>query len=249
MFERLMSILRGMFNKGMAKMETPEVLAEQAEMELESNYKKITESLTSGLATEKLLEQKIQKNTQDLMQWEKRAMIAVQQNSDDMARQCLAKKQEHAQIGQQLESQLQEQKKTSAMLKERHAELKTKLAEFRQKKDELTARMKAQDAVTKASELVAGTGGSSMDKWEQKIAEKEAMSSAMREMSGASKVEDDFKQWNKSVELDDELAALKANMGGGPKLIAAPPAKEQVDEDLPMVVEEIKPTDDPDQKK
>lgn len=249
MFERLISLLKGMFNKGMSKMETPEVLAEQAEMELEGNYKKITEALTSGLAQEKLLEQKIQKNNQDLLQWEQRAMIAVQQNNDDMARQCLAKKQEYAQLAQQMETQLAEQKKTSASLKERHAELKAKLTEFRQKKSELTSRLKAQDAVSKANELVAGTGGtSSMDRWEQKIAEKEAMGQAAREMAGASKAEDEFKAWDKQAGLDAELAALKANMGGGPKLIVARDV-DQVDENVPMVVEEIKPSDDPDKKK
>ena len=247
MFERLISILKGMFNKGMSKMETPEVLAEQAEMELESNFKQITESLTSGLATEKLLEQKIQKNNQDLSQWEKRAMLAVEQNNDDMARQCLAKKQEHAQAALQLETQLQEQKKSTAMLKEKHSELKTKLADFRQKKNDMMARMKSQDAVIKANELVAGTGGSSMDKWEQKIAEKEAMSQASREMSGAAQVDDQFKEWDKQAGLNDDLAALKASMGAGPKLIAAA-SKEDVDDNVPMVVEEIKPTDDKNKK-
>jgi phage shock protein A len=243
MFERLMSILKGMFNKGISKMETPEVLAEQAEMELESNFKKVTEALTSGIASEKLLEKNVQKNSQDLVQWEQRAVLAVQQESDDLARKCLAKKQEHAQIALQLEAQLAEQQKTNATLRERHTELKTKLNEFRRKKDEMTSRMKAQDATTKASELAAGSGGSSMDKWEQKIAEKEARSQAAREMAGASKVDDEFKAWDKQVGLDDELAALKANMAAAPKLITAAP-KDQVDENVPMVVEEIKPPDD-----
>lgn len=242
MFERFMSLLKGMFNKGMSKMETPEVLAEQAEAELESNFKKLTEALTSGIANEKMLEQKVSKNSQDLSQWEKRAQTAVQQDNDDLARQCLAKKQEFSAMAQQLDAQLTEQKKTNSMLKERHAELKGKLTEFRSKKNEMLARMKAQDGIAKAHELASGSGGSSgMDKWEQKIAEKEAMGQAVREMAGASKVDDQFKEWDKQAGLDDELAALKANMGGGPKLIEA---SKQVDENLPMVIEEVKPDDD-----
>ena len=112
MFDRFMSLMKGMLNKGMAKMETPEILAEQAEAELESSFKDITKARTDGLANQKVLEQKIQKNSEDLAQWEKRALVAVEQNRDDMARQCLMKKQEIAQAQAALEAQLNEQKKT-----------------------------------------------------------------------------------------------------------------------------------------
>ena len=254
MFDRLMSILKSMFNKGMAKMETPEVLAEQAEMELESNFKKITEALTASIANEKLLEGKVKKTTEDLATWEKRALVAVQQNNDEMARQCLSKKQENAQALQQLEAQLVEQKKTTAMLKERHAELNAKLKDFRMKKSELMSRIQANDSMNKANALISGSGGtpSSMDKWEQKIAEKEALSIAQREISGITKADDDFKQWDKQAGLDDELAKLKAiaasgGGGGGMKLVEAKnPPKEHVDDNLPMIVdvEEIKSVDD-----
>lgn len=248
MFDRLMSILKSMFNKSMAKMETPEVLAEQAEMELESNFKKITEALTQSIASEKMLEQKVRKCTEDLNQWEKRAMVAVQQNNDDMARQCLSKKQEFSQQLLQMEQQLAEQKKTTAMLKERHAEINAKLKDFRSKKSELMSRIQANESMNKANALISGSGGapSSMDKWEQKIAEKEAMSQAVREMSGITKADDEFKQWDKQAGLDDELLRLKATMAGGgsgPKLVEAknPPPTNLIEV---IDVEEVKPADE-----
>jgi|688.fasta_scaffold290838_3 phage shock protein A len=241
MLDRLMNIIKSMFNKGMAKMETPEVLAEQAEAELEGNLKKITETLTSSIANEKILEQKVKKNSEDLAQWEKRAMMAVQQNNDDMARQCLAKKQELVAATQAYEAQLAEQKKSTAMLKEKHAEFTAKLREFRSKKSELLTRMNAGQAMEKANNLIGSNSGSSMDKWEQKIAEKEAMGQAMKEMNATNQADAQFKEWDKQAGLDDELAALKASMGNtGPKLIEAP----KVDENVPMVIVE-----DPDENK
>lgn len=237
MLDRLMNIIKSMFNKGMAKMETPEILAEQAEAELESNLKKIAESLTASIANEKLLEQKIKKNTEELATWEKRAMQAVQQNNDDIARQCLAKKQELGASTQAYEAQLAEQKKSSAMLKDKHAEFTSKLREFRSKKNEMLTRMNAGDAVAKANNLIGSGAGSSMDKWENKIAEKEAMGQAVREMTSSNQADAQFKEWDKQAGLDDELAALKASMGGGPKLIEAP-KQAQVDENVPMVIVE-----------
>ncbi len=212
MFERLMSLLKGMFNKGMSKMETPEVLAEQAEMELEGNHKKIKEALTSGLANEKMLEQKIDKLKQDLGTWEKRAVTAVQQGNDDLAKQCLVKKQESTQQLSDLEAQLAEQKKTTQMMKSKYAELDEKLKEFRMKKSSMVSRMQATEANAKATELLSGSGSSGMDKWEEKIKQKEAMGAAMREIAGGSDLDDQLKALDKVGALDDELAALKKNV-------------------------------------
>jgi phage shock protein A len=166
--------------------------------------------------------------------WEKRATAAVQQNDDELAKQCLQKKQEFNQNGYSLESQLAEQKKTTISLKERANELDEKLRDFRNKKKDLSTRMQASDSVNKANELLSSAGGSSMDKWEEKIREKESRSEAIREMNGAP-IDDKFKK------LDDELAALKAKMGGGPKLIVDQESSQKpvVDQNVPMVVENI----------
>ncbi len=240
MFDRLFKIIQAMFDKGISKMETPEILAEQAQEELETSVKKIRETIVNGIANEKMLESKIKKNAEDLALWEQRATAAVQRNDDELAKQCLQKKQEFNQTGYSLESQLAEQKKTTMSLKERANELDEKLRDFRNKKKDLSTRMQASDSVNKANELLSSSGGSSMDKWEEKIREKESRSEAIREMSGAP-IDDKFKKLDEHMQLDDELAALKAKMGGGPKLIVDQESSKKpvVDQNVPMVVENI----------
>jgi phage shock protein A len=240
MFDRLFKIIQAFFDKGISKMETPEILAEQAQEELESTVKKVRETVISAVANEKMLEGKIKKNAEELALWERRATAAVQQNDDELAKQCLQKKQEFNQTGYSLESQLAEQKKTTVSLKERANELDEKLREFRNKKKDLSTRVQASESVAKAHDLLSSSTGSSMDKWEEKIREKESRSEAIREMSGAP-VEDKFKQLDKNMQLDDELAALKAKMGGGPKLIVDKESsnKPVVDQNVPMVVDDI----------
>jgi phage shock protein A len=87
-----------------------------------------------------------------------------------------------------------------------------------------------------------------MDKWEQKIAEKEARGQALKELSSSNKVDAQFAELDKQGALEDELAALKASTGAssGPRLIEAKEAssKTQIDENLPMVVEVIDPEDE-----
>jgi phage shock protein A len=254
MFDRLFKIIQAFFDKGISKMETPEILAEQAQEQLESTVKKVRETVISAVANEKMLEGKIKKNAEELSLWERRAAAAVQQNDDELAKQCLQKKQELNQNAFSLQSQLAEQQKTTISLKERANELDEKLREFRNKKKDLSTRVQASESVNKAHDLLSSSTGSSMDKWEEKIREKESRSEAVREMSAAP-VEDKFKQLDKNMQLDDELAALKAKMGGGPKLIVDQESSQKpvVDQNVPMVidniedaveVEEVKPGDE-----
>ena len=249
MFDRLKNIMNAMFNKSMSSLETPEVLAEQAQNELETGVKKLREAMTSSLQNEKMLEKQIQKANEELASWEKRATVAVGAGNDEIAKQCLQKKQEQNQVAQGLESQLTQQKKTTADLKSAYGEMEAKLCQFQSRKGDMINRVKAGDAVVKANDLISKSGGKGMDKWEQKISEKEARAEAIRELNGGGAIEDKFKELDKHMEMEDELAALKAKMGAAanpaPKLIVDDGGKTVVDDNVPMVVEVIEPGDKP----
>ncbi|MBS1998082.1 MAG: PspA/IM30 family protein [Cyanobacteria bacterium SZAS LIN-2] len=248
MFERLLSIFRGTANKAVSKLETPEILAEQAQMQLESNFKSLTEAVTTAITTQKQLEQQVKKNEEEIATWEKRAGVAVQNNNDEIAKQCLEKKQALKQHMQGLAASLEEQKSTVAKLKKQHSDAEEQLRQFNIKKQGIIARAKAADNQEKASKIISGSGSSSMDALEQKIRDKELRNEAVNEMSGKGKLDDQFKELDKLVEVDDELTALKAKIaanpaigGSTPKLIVAKEGqtqgKTQVDENLPMVVD------------
>jgi phage shock protein A len=244
-FIRLMNLLKAKMNKGIAKLETPEILAEQAQEQLESSVKKTKEAVVASVTNEKMLEQQIKKAQDEVPTWEKRAAIAVQQNNDEIARECLQKKQDLLQNINMLTGQLQEQKASTANLKKRYEELGEQYKDFQRKKASLSARGNASDAVSKATNLLA-SGPTGTDKWEQKIAEKEFKAAAEREM-GREPVTDKFAELDQKIGVDDELESLKAQMHGT-KLIEVKDAKPVVDANLPMVVEEVK--DDPkDEKK
>ncbi len=249
MFDRLKNIMNAVFNKGMSQLETPEVLAEQAQNELETGVKKLREAMTSSLQNEKMLEKQIQKNTEEVASWEKRAAVAVGAGNDDIAKQCLEKRRDLNQVVQGLQTQLDSQKINTANLKGQYGEVEAKLREFQNRKGDMISRVKAGDAVVKANDLMSKTGGAGMDKWEQKINEKEARAEAIRELNGGGAVDDKFKQLDKHIEMEDELAALKAKMGAAanpaPKLIVDDGAKTQVDDNVPMVVEVIEPGEKP----
>jgi phage shock protein A len=246
--DRILSIFRGSANKALSKLETPENLAEQAQMELEKNVKDLTGAVTAALTTQKQLESQIQKDQGEIANWEKRAAMAVQANNDDIAKQCLERKQTHKQNLESLTAQLEEQKKTMASLKRQHGEAEEKLRQFNIKKQGMVARAKAAENQAKANEIMSGTGGSSMDKLEEKIRDREIRNEAVNELSGRGKLDEQFKDLDKNIEVADELAALKARVASQPgKAIAASDVKlivandggqkPVVDDNLPMVVD------------
>ncbi|MDX1989567.1 MAG: PspA/IM30 family protein [Candidatus Obscuribacter sp.] len=249
MFDRLINIIKAMFNAGVSKMETPEILAEQAQMELESGVKKVQEALTASITNEKMLDQQIKKTEEERLNWERRAAVAVGQNNDEVARQCIQKKVDLTQHKESLTSQLEEQKKTTAELKRRYGEMELQLKDFQRKKAAMTARAKGSEAMAKANEIAAGTSTSSMDKWEEKIKAKEIKNEALLEMRGVTAAIEQVKEMDKAGQIDDELALLKAQVankssaaGSSPKLIVQSPDEdavdaEVVDENVPMLLD------------
>ncbi|HEY9775300.1 MAG TPA: PspA/IM30 family protein [Planktothrix sp.] len=239
MFDRLKNIIKGAVNKGLDSAETPELLAEQAQEQIEGDVKKLRSALTDSLAAEKLIEAQMKKKAEEVKTFEQRAATALKQDNEDLAKQCLQRKQELIQQAQDQDRQLTEQKKATATLKSSLSEMEQKLQEFYQKKRDLIARAQAGAAVVKANELLSGTSPSGgMDKWEAKIREKEARSAGMAEASGRTSDDEKFKALDQSSQVDDELAALKASLN--PKLIVESDAskkKEMVDDNVPMVVD------------
>jgi phage shock protein A len=204
-----MNLLKGSANKGLSKLETPEILAEQAELQFQSTLKHLMEAIVTGTTNEKSLEGKIAKTKEELASWEKRAALAVQQNADELARQCLQKKLEAQNNLQSMESQLQEQKANNQRFKSERVETEKKYEDFRRNKANLTGRLKAADGLSKANEILSKTSTSGVDKWEEKIRDKEIKAEALRDVVGG---EAEIKAAGKAMELDDELAALKAQM-------------------------------------
>lgn len=223
MLDRFKNVVKGMLNQGVSKLETPEILAEQAQMELESGMKKTREAVTAALTNEKMLGGQLQKAKDELATWEKRAVMAIEQNNDDLARQCLARKKELTELVTTLETQVGEQQKSTASLKQRLKELEEEFGKFKIQKQSMLARGQAAQGVAKANELISGggkAGGGSMDKWEEKIREKENRNEALKEMAGldGAAADKQLSDAARNLDIDDELAALKSKMTT-PKLV------------------------------
>ena len=220
MFKRFMNLVKGSANKGMKKLETPELMAEEAQMELEKAAKDLKEATIDARTNEKMLEKKVEAASKKIEEWKARAALAVQQKNDDIARQCLQKKKEMEVELESLNMQLEEQKRISLSMNERRVQVERELSEFKLKKQQLIARMQAGDALADAKSIGdVSSVTSGIDQFEEKIREQEMRNEVLRELDEDTLLEDEFKKLESSQgvsaapsAVDDELAQLKQKL-------------------------------------
>ena len=220
MFKRFMNLVKGSANKGMKKLETPELMAEEAQMELEKAAKDLKEATIDARTNEKMLEKKVEAASKKIEEWKARAALAVQRKDDDIARQCLQKKKEMEVELESLNMQLEEQKRISLSMNERRVQVERELSEFKLKKQQLIARMQAGDALADAKSIGdVSSVTSGIDQFEEKIREQEMRNEVLRELDEDTLLEDEFKKLESSQgvsaapsAVDDELAQLKQKL-------------------------------------
>src|ERR1700733_13443039 len=95
MFERLANLFKAMVNALMGRMEDPAMMLEQTYQDLQSNLIQVRQAVAQAIATEKQLEQQLQKNKDQAATWQNRAAMALQQNSQELSNQAMERKQQY----------------------------------------------------------------------------------------------------------------------------------------------------------
>jgi phage shock protein A len=224
MFERLAQLFRAMFNAVLGRMEDPQIMLEQTYQDLQNNLIQVRQAVAQAIATEKQLEQQLQKNKDQADTWHNRASMAVAQGNDDLAKQALQRKQQYVDAARDLEAQLKQQKEATNTLRQRLTDLEAEVQKAYTKKQVLIARDKAAQATSKANEILSKTTSSGamsiMEKMETKVQEREARAAALGEL-GSDTLEKQFKNLEGHTDIDMELLALKQSLGkadNSPKL-------------------------------
>jgi phage shock protein A len=228
MFDRLANLFKAMVNAVMGRMEDPAMMLEQTYQDLQSNLIQVRQAVAQAIATEKQLEQQLQKNKDQAATWQNRAAMAVQQNNDELAKQALQRRQQYVQAATDLEEQLKQQRASTTSLRQKLTDLESEVQKAYTKKQVLIARDKAATATSKANEILSKTTASGansvMDRMETKVLEKEARAAALSDL-GTDTLEKQFKNFEGKSDVDMELLALKQSMGidKTPKLVVDNP--------------------------
>lgn len=218
-FRRLADILRANINELLNKAEDPEKMLNQMLIEMREQLADAKRQVAVAIADEKKLRRQLDQQQQEAQVWEQRAMAALQQGKEDLAKQALSRRNSANDLSKQFEEQWQKQAEAVEALKNALRQLNAKIDEAKRKKDLLIARAKRAEAQKQIQETLQGIGASSafdtFERMEQKVLEREAQAEAAVDLNAELSGMDLEKQFADlgTVDVDADLEELKARMG------------------------------------
>jgi phage shock protein A len=227
-FERFSTLIKSNINDLISRAENPEKMLNQLILDMKSQLARAKQEAAAAIADEKKLQADAESLRKQAEDWERRAMLAVQEGRDDLAKQALVRYNESLQGAQQLHETWLKHKADTENLKVQLRQLNDKIEEAKRKKNILIARAKRAEAQQRIQETMAGMSDKSAFESFERMAEKieaierKALAAAelQQEFSGDDLMQQ-FKQLEYKGSADQQLLELKAKMGLLPKGEAA----------------------------
>lgn len=243
LFDRVSRLVRANINDTISKAEDPEKILEQAIIDMQEDLVQLRQAVATAIASQKRTQQQQAQAQSEADNWQRRAQLALQKGDESLAREALSRKKVQAETATAMKTQLDQQTATVDTLKRNLIALEGKISEAKTKKDMLKARASAAKANEQLQKTVGGLGTSSamgaFERMEEKVLQMEARSQAAAEIAGSS-LENQFAQLESGTDVDDELAAMKAQLvGGSPNQAQLPgtPAKTSAPSDAAVDAE------------
>ena len=158
-FDRFKTVVSSNINDLISKAENPEKMLNQLLIDMNEQMIESKKAVAMAIADEKKLEREAAENKRQGEEWEKKAMLAVRSNRDDLAKEALVRKQEFEGYAAQLFTQWQAQKESVEKLKISLRELQNKIDEASRKKNILIARAKRAEAQDKINKTMSRSLG------------------------------------------------------------------------------------------
>jgi phage shock protein A len=229
LFDRLSTLIRSNINDLISRAENPEKMLNQLIGDMKGQLAKAKQQVASAIADEKKLQADAESMKKQAEDWERRAMLAVQEGRDDLAKQALMRYNEAMQGAQQLHETWVKHKAETESLKGSLRQLNDKIEEAKRKKNILVARARRAEAQQRIQETMSGMSDKSafesFERMTEKIEQQERKAIAAAELQNEFEG-DQLMQQFQALEYkgapDQQLLELKARMGllgagsGGP---------------------------------
>ena len=132
-FDRFSTLLRSNINDLISRAENPEKMLNQLIVDMKGQLAKAKQQVASAIADEKKLQADAEAMKKQAEDWERRAMLAVQEGRDDLAKQALGRYNEHLHGAQQLHETWLKHKGETEALKLSLRQLNDKIEEAKRK--------------------------------------------------------------------------------------------------------------------
>ncbi|WP_028972694.1 PspA/IM30 family protein [Spirochaeta cellobiosiphila] len=186
LFDRIKRVFKSNINDIISKAEDPQKVLNQIIIDMNEQLIESKKSVASAIADEKKLERQMNEHLSQSQEWERKAMLAVKAEKDDLAKEALIRKQDIDKIAVSYKGQWEAQHKTVEQLKSSLRQLQQKIEEAQRKKNLLIARAKRAEAQQKINSTLSKMSNNSafdaFDRMSAKVDQIEAEIDATQEL-------------------------------------------------------------------
>jgi phage shock protein A len=241
-FQRAHDIVQAKTNKALDAAEKPDEMLDLSYEKMLEQITQVRRALVDIAASKKRLELQEEQFQHTIDHLQDQAKQSLAANREDLAKEALSRKAAAQQQIDQMEPQVQQLNEEEQKLTQTLDALQKRVNDFRTQKETLKAQYTAAKAISTVDESAAGISksfndsGASLQRAQDKIATMEARSGALDELlesgvledvgGGSDDIQKELDQVGKDAQVDNELAALKAQLGTGatePEALAAAP--------------------------
>lgn len=222
-FQKLSMLLRSNINDVITRAENPEKMLTQILEDMRGQLAKAKQEVAVAIADERKLRVQVDDEQRQAADWEHRAMLAVREGRDDLAKQALLRHQEHTERASILEATWRRQAAETEKLKESLRQLNEKIEEAKRKRNLLVAKQKRAQAQRRIHETMAGLSDRSafeaFDRMAEKIEDSERKALAAAEVTESltgDTLEQEFARLESGDNIEQRLLELKEKMGLAP---------------------------------
>ena len=214
-FEKIRRIFNSNINDLLDRVEDPEKILNQLLEDMQNELREVKVQVAAAIRDSNKFEAQYKEHLERAGQWEKRAIVFIQNGDDVRAKESLRRKRSAADTAAGFREQFEAQQESVSVLKDGLATLEQKIEEARSKRALLIARQRRAEAERAIHQTVSDLSDSSalnaFNRIEDKVLDTEAEVEALSEMRRPS-LEEEFDKLDKKDEIDDELAELKARL-------------------------------------
>ncbi len=255
-FDRLSTFVRSNINDMISRAEDPEKMLNQILIDMRSQLAKAKQQVATAIADEKRLKDQAEAEYKQAADWENKAVLALKENREDLAKQALIRQGEHNAHGQQLEQTWESHRLETEKLKNSLRDLNDKIEEAKRKKNLLIARQRRAQAQKRIAETMSSMSEKSafeaFARMEERIETNERQLKASVEIEEeftGDRLAQDFKALERgaaAASVDVQLLALKQKMGmlpaGAPqkKALGAGAGEEEIHAEIEDITSEKK---------
>lgn len=219
LFKRLKDLTMANMNALLDKAEDPVKMLDQYLRDMDEDIQDASAAVAQQIAITKKFETQYKEAEAMVQKRQEDTIKAINAGRDDLAKRALEDKKNHESRMNDCKGQYEAHSATSEKLKNQLVEMRSEFEKLKARRDTLVARANAAKATEQVHSVMSGFGSNSarrgFERMEEKVLGMEARADASKELAGGSagSLDKELEALGKDQDVEDELAALKRQLG------------------------------------